>query len=114
MIPTQIWRLDHRMRENPPRGYPAKKNPSDYLRNNFYVTTSGNFCTQTLLATMLVVGADRILFSVDYPFEKMSHAAAWFDGVDVIGEADWQKIAHGNAASLLKLGQSAKQTAAGS
>jgi predicted TIM-barrel fold metal-dependent hydrolase len=46
---------------------------------DFYVTTSGNFHTQTLLAAMMELGAYRVLFSIDWPFENVSHAAAWFD-----------------------------------
>ena len=102
-IPNAIWRMDHRISAIP-RGIPAKKKLAVYLRNNFYTTTSGNFCTQTLLNTMLVVGADRVLFSVDHPFEKMSEAAEWFDRVDAISETDWVKIARTNVDTLLKLG----------
>ena len=49
------------------------------------------------------MGTDRILFSVDHPFEHMSEAAEWFDGLDVLDPADKHKIASGNAAKLLKL-----------
>ena len=43
----------------------------DYLRENFYLTTSGVFRTQALLNTLLEVGSGRILYSVDYPYESM-------------------------------------------
>jgi len=45
------------------------------LRENFYVATRDNFRTQTLTEVMLEVGADRMLYSVDYPFEDMALAA---------------------------------------
>jgi 2,3-dihydroxybenzoate decarboxylase len=102
-IPNAVWRMDHRISAIP-RGIPAKKKLAEYLRNNFYTTTSGNFCTQTLLNTILVVGADRVLFSVDHPFEKMSEAADWFDRVDAISETDWVKIARTNTEKLFNLG----------
>ena len=38
---------------------------------SFYLTISGNFRTQTLIDAMLEIGADRILFSTDYPFEDV-------------------------------------------
>ena len=101
-LPNAIWRIDHRVSAIP-RGIPAKKKLAEYLLNNFYTTTSGNFCTQTLINTMLVMGSDRVLFSVDYPFEKMEEATAWFDGLDTISETDWVKIARRNAEKLLKL-----------
>ncbi len=43
--------------------------PGDYLRNNFYVTTSGNFCPPAFACTLEVMGADRVMFSVDYPMD---------------------------------------------
>lgn len=102
MLPAAIWRADHRIGRLP-RGIPAKKKPGEYLRNNFYVTTSGNFCTRTLLSTILCLGADRVLFSADYPFEPIQEAAEWFDGLDAISEADRLKIGRTNAEKLLKL-----------
>jgi len=49
------------------------------------------------------MGSDRVLFSVDYPFEKMKEAVEWFDGLDTISETDWVKIARSNAEKLLNL-----------
>ncbi len=51
---------------------------------------------------MLEIGADRILFSADWPFENIDHAADWFDGA-TISEADRLKIGRTNAVSLFKL-----------
>lgn len=72
-----------------------------YLRENFYITTSGNFRTQTLTEVMLEVGSDRILYSVDYPFEDMGIAAEWFDHA-AISEADRLKIGRTNARLLFR------------
>ncbi len=44
-----------------------------------HLTTSGNFRTQTLIDAILEIGADRIMFSTDWPFENVDHAAIWFD-----------------------------------
>jgi len=105
MLPGALWRIDHRISRMPPVGIPAKKKLSEYFRRNFYITTSGNFCTPTLINAISWIGADRILFSVDYPFEDMSQAAEWFDGLDVLTPADKLKIARGNAQKLLKLAE---------
>ena len=75
---------------------------SQYLRENFYITTSGNFRTQALTDVILEVGADRVLYSVDYPFEDMADAATWFDQA-AISEPDRLKIAHSNAQKLFHL-----------
>ncbi len=102
-LPYSIWRVDHRnawMKE--PTAYPARRPLGDYFRNNFYLTTSGNFRTQTLIDAMMEIGADRILFSTDWPFESIDHAAGWFDACP-ISEADRQKIGRDNARRLFRL-----------
>jgi gamma-resorcylate decarboxylase len=100
-IPYDLWRLDHRLRKVP--GRPAKRSMGDYFRENFYLTTSGNFCTTSLIHAILTVGADRLLFAVDYPFEDHAQATVWFDSAD-IAEADRRKIGRTNAMALLALG----------
>lgn len=47
---------------------------SQYLRENFYITTSGNFRPQALTNVILEVGADQVLYSVDYPYEDVVEA----------------------------------------
>ena len=102
-LPYSMWRVDHRNAwiKSPP-AYPAKRPIADYFRENFYLTTSGNFRTQTLIDAILEVGADRILFSTDWPFENVDHAANWFD-VASISERDRLKIGRTNATQLFKL-----------
>src|SRR3954469_22153403 len=102
-LPYAIWRCDNRnaWTKNPPR-YPAKKKLAEYLQQNFHMTTSGAFRTQTLIDAILEVGADRIMFSTDWPFENVDHAADWFDAAE-ISEADRVKIGRDNAVRLFKL-----------
>jgi gamma-resorcylate decarboxylase len=102
-LPYSIWRVDNRNGWiKAPKKYPAKKPLGDYFRQNFYITTSGNFRTQSLIDAMLEIGSDRILFSADWPFENIDHAADWFD-VCTIAEADRLKIGRTNALRLFKL-----------
>jgi 2,3-dihydroxybenzoate decarboxylase len=102
-LPYSIWRVDNRnaWTKQPPR-YPAKKKLGEYFQQNFYLTTSGNFRTQTLIDAMLEIGSERILFSTDWPFENIDHAADWFDSAS-ISEADRRKIGRDNAVRLFKL-----------
>ncbi|HTM62600.1 MAG TPA: amidohydrolase family protein [Burkholderiales bacterium] len=102
-LPYSIWRCDNRnaWTKAPPR-YPAKRKLAEYLQENFYLTTSGNFRTQTLIDAMLEVGSDRIMFSTDWPFENVDHAAIWFDACP-ISEDDRKKIGRTNAERLFKL-----------
>ncbi|HEX2546076.1 MAG TPA: amidohydrolase family protein [Ramlibacter sp.] len=102
-LPFNIWRVDNRNGWiKTPKTYPAKKPLGHYFQNNFHLTTSGNFRTQTMVDAMLEVGSDRIMFSTDWPFENVDHAAKWFDEAS-ISEADRQKIGRDNAIKLFKL-----------
>jgi gamma-resorcylate decarboxylase len=100
-IPYDLWRLDHRLKQVPNR--PAKRAMRDYFQTNFHITTSGHFCTQSLLHAIATLGADRVMFAVDYPFEDHRQAAAWFDAVE-ISAADRRKIGRDNARALFGLG----------
>lgn len=100
-LPFSIWRVDHRISKGG-RGAKAKMPLAHYLRENFYITTSGNFRTQALTDVILEVGADRVLYSVDYPFEDMAEAANWFDQA-AISEPDRLKIARSNATQLFRI-----------
>ena len=100
-IPYHVWRTDHRLAKSS-RGMPAKRKMSEYLRSNFYLTTSGQFRTSSLMTAIAEMGVERILFSVDYPFENTVDATTWFDKAD-ISEADRQKIGRDNAVALFKL-----------
>jgi predicted TIM-barrel fold metal-dependent hydrolase len=103
-LPFYLWRIDNRNNwMKAPHKYAAQNPVADYFRANFYVTTSGHFSTPALIDTIAEVGADRIMFSVDYPFEDFSDAADWFDNAE-IGEADRVAIGRTNAMKLFKLG----------
>jgi 2,3-dihydroxybenzoate decarboxylase len=102
-LPYNMWRVDNcNAWVGQKRPYPAKRALGEYFRENFYLTTSGNFHTPTLISAMTEIGADRILFSTDWPFENIDHAADWFDDAS-IGAADRQKIGRDNAVKLFKL-----------
>jgi len=100
-LPFHLYRTDRRVAWSP-MGYPAKKTFTEYFRTNVYITTAGNFRSQTLIDCLLELGADRILFSTDYPFEEVREAAEWFDAAP-ISEADRAKIGRENARRLFKL-----------
>jgi 2,3-dihydroxybenzoate decarboxylase len=102
-LPYSMWRVDNYnawLQGN--KKYPAEHPLGYYFSKNFYLTTSGNFRTQTLIDAILEIGSDRIMFSTDWPFEDIDAAAHWFDTTS-ISEADRLKIGRTNAQSLFKL-----------
>ena len=100
-IPFQAWRIQHAF-EHSPRKDKVELRLQDYLQRNIWITTSGNYSTTALHCAMDTVGADRIMFSVDYPYEDMAEASDWFESCD-ISEADRHKIGYQNAKRLLRL-----------
>jgi uncharacterized protein len=79
-----------------------QRSVADYLLTQFHITTSGFVTLPPLECTLAVFGADRIMFSVDYPFEDMREARDFLDAAP-LAPADKEKIAHGNAERLLGL-----------
>jgi len=97
-IPFDLWRIDHLMRQV----IPAEKEIGDYFRSNFHLTTSGQFHEAPFRCALAELGAGRILFSIDYPFEQFAEATSWFEGTE-LSDADRLKIARTNAIDLFKL-----------
>lgn len=100
-LPFCIWRAQNHLNKRR-RGMPAQKPLPEYLNENFWVTTSGQFTLPPLMCTMMQMGADRIMFATDYPFEEIPDACVWFDNLQ-ISEGDKKKIARKTAIELFKL-----------
>ncbi|HBZ1888200.1 TPA: amidohydrolase family protein, partial [Klebsiella pneumoniae] len=80
----------------------AEKPLMHYLQNNFIVTTSGHFNTHSLNNAIEVMGADRVMFSVDYPYEDIHQACDWFDPLELEAGLK-EKIAWGNASRVFNI-----------
>lgn len=97
-IPFSLWRIDQSLaRQNQ-----MKRRFRETFCEHFWITTSGNFSTPALICSMLEMGSDRILFSVDWPFVPNEPGVEWIEGAP-ISEEDRVKLMNGNAKKLLKL-----------
>ena len=81
---------------------PQSRSIAEIFHQHFHITTSGYFTLPPLLCALEVVGADRILFSIDYPYSSTETGRRFLDSWP-LNPADTHKIAHGNAERLLKL-----------
>jgi len=72
------------------------------LLDQVWITASGFFTMAPFVAALMTFGADRIMFSVDYPFASNARARAFLEALPV-SPADREKIAHGNADRLMNL-----------
>ena len=84
------------------KGRGLRKTPRQYLTENLVVTCSGNFSTPAFLCTVMALGIDNVLFSVDWPYESNRLAVDFLNGLP-LAASDKEKIAHGNAERVLKL-----------
>ena len=100
-LPYQRSRLDSRYATTNP-GYRLQRSPSVYLGTNVVFTTSGVFSPAALTGAVLEVGADAIMFSVDYPYESSQEAVDGFERT-TLSPGDREKIAHANAERVLKI-----------
>lgn len=103
-LPYLLPRLQHRIDEQREgaKGSRAKRRTGYYLSNNFWITTSGHYHTKPLLEAIDQIGADRIMFSVDYPYEQMDMAGRWFDDMRLDNATKFM-IGRENAKQLFSL-----------
>jgi hypothetical protein len=102
MLPFMLARIDAMLRLEE-----LALTPSGYLARNVWVTTSGLFSIPPVMCTVEVLGVDRVLFSVDYPFGPNAAGRALLDTLP-LSPQDKAKIAGGNAERLLGLPSAAK------
>jgi 2,3-dihydroxybenzoate decarboxylase len=102
MLPYALHRLDDRWKVGTHTRKLKKEFPSQYIKDKMFITTSGNFSDAALLCALLTLGAERILFSIDYPYQRTADGALFIDAAP-ISDADKAKICYKNAAQLLKL-----------
>lgn len=75
---------------------------ADYLQSNIHITTSGYFTREPFNCCREVVGLDRMMFSVDYPFSPNTRGRSFLESLQ-LPETELDALAHGNAERLLKL-----------
>jgi 2,3-dihydroxybenzoate decarboxylase len=98
-LPFLLWRFDSRAKFH---GLKLSKPPSQYIRENIVVTTSGMCSAEPLNCSLAALGTQRVMFAADHPFEEAKEAGEFMDQVP-LAEAIRQDIAFNNAARYLGL-----------
>ena len=88
MLPQEKTKLDQKI--------------SAYFKSNIYITPSGLFDKLPAQLCIEALGADRIIWSTDYPYIMKKNTKDFLSGLE-ISEDDKNKIAHLNAENLFKL-----------
>ena len=99
-IPYLIWRIQHTV------GRGDKVKFREKFCEHFWITTSGFFSDPAMVCAIMEMGADRIIFSVDWPYISNKDGTDWLDRMSLSAE-DKAKIYSGNAEKLLHMGRNA-------
>ncbi|RPH45055.1 MAG: amidohydrolase, partial [Lysobacterales bacterium] len=106
-LPFWLFRLDYMHRASVmAKRYsfmkPLQRKPSDYLRENVYVTTSGMAWEPAILFCRSVLGADRVMYAMDYPYQFVAEEVATQDNL-ALDDADKKKFFQLNAERVFAL-----------
>jgi len=102
-IPYVLWRLDNCSRRLAPiSGQEHSFVPSEIMRRNIAITTTGVCSADSLQCALTALGVENVMFSVDYPYEYSQVAAEFIESAP-LSEAVRAQVCHQNAERLLGL-----------
>ena len=108
-LPFWLGRLDNRFANIVRRGgleplgmKRLAKAPSDYFRENFWMTTSGMMTDPPFRFALDLCGEDRMMFAIDYPYEQTAEAVAFIHAAPM-DAAMRRRVTHANAESLFRI-----------
>ncbi|WP_208320597.1 amidohydrolase family protein [Actinomyces sp. ZJ308] len=99
MVPFFLRRLDDAL---PREATGLERTILETYRDHVSVTPSGMLNSEQLAFCIELLGAERILFSTDYPYQSLDGVRDYLDSADLT-ETQRAAIAHGNAERLLGL-----------
>lgn len=99
MVPFFLQRLEDSI---PQEASGLRRPIVQTYREHVYVSPSGMLTLPHFQFIHTLMGAERILYSIDYPYQSLDGARAFIERLPV-GDADKALIAHGNAERLLGL-----------
>ena len=98
-LPFWLGRLDFMGAPGARAGRKNQMKPSEYFKRNITITTSGVEDPLALRYCIDKIGADRIMWAIDYPFQPTKPAVDFIESAS-ISEAEREKIAHSNAEGI--------------
>ncbi|MES2509931.1 MAG: amidohydrolase family protein [Pseudomonadota bacterium] len=106
-LPYWLYRIDFMhagiVRANRSEGVkPLLKKPSDYLRENFYYTNSGMAWEPPISYVQKLMGHDRVLYAMDYPYQYVAEEVTAMDNLPLSDEHK-KMFFQTNAEALFKL-----------
>ena len=100
-LPFWFTRMDMQWRRRATTP-PIKRRPSEYIKTQCTMNTSGMFYVPALMCAYMGMGAEKIAFGSDYPIEDVWEALRFMKETQ-LSAAEKEQIYHGNAEALFKL-----------
>jgi 2,3-dihydroxybenzoate decarboxylase len=106
-IPYWLYRLDYMHQAGVKSGRyermkPLKKTITEYMRENVCITTSGMAWEPPIKYSLDVLGEDRVMYAMDYPYEFVADEVRAHDLLDIPLETK-KKLMQTNAERVFKL-----------
>ena len=104
-IPYWFYRIDNRYETETMMGLDHRnleKRPTEYFREHFAITTSGVNWDPPLELCVSVLGADKVMFAVDYPYQETFEAVGWMNSAPLC-DADKKLVFAENAERIFGL-----------
>lgn len=106
-LPFWLYRIDHMhgaavRSGRHPRLKKLEKKPSDYMKQNIYITTSGMAWEPVISYCQSVLGMDRVLYAMDYPYQFIPAEVQVYDDLPISNE-DKKRLYQTNAETLFML-----------
>lgn len=106
-LPYWLYRLDYMHQagvrsQRYERMKPLKKTIAEYMRSNVLITNSGMAWEPAIKFCQQVVGEDRVMYAMDYPYQYVADEVRAMDGMDMSAELK-KKFFQTNAERWFKL-----------
>jgi 2,3-dihydroxybenzoate decarboxylase len=101
-LPLNLWRFDSRWPVSHRGSLTLPQPPSFYIKRNIAITTSGVCSDISLRCALDALGTDRVMFSLDYPFEK-PELAVQFIRQARLSETERTQVASENAKRIMRI-----------
>ncbi len=105
-LPYWLYRIDYMhghisVTGRYPHVNPLKRKASDYLRDNFYYTSSGVGWGPPIMFIRDVIGPERMMYAMDYPWQFVPDEVGWLEQMP-LDDAGKKQFFEDNARKVFK------------
>jgi len=104
-LPYWLYRIDYmqaNVREPSGRGKKLERKPSDYMKSNIFITSSGVAWEPAIRFAQDVLGVSQVMYAMDYPYQATAAEVAISDHLN-IADGDKKAFFQTNAERVFNL-----------